>query len=210
MKLLLAILVVGALFFGVDSVARGVAEGRAASYVQSEMELDEEPEVSLGGMPFLLKALGGSIPDVEVKADSIVAEGLKLEDIVITFDSIEASLGGLLSGDAKGVTTSGGTGKAALSAESLADYLRKRDVPVEIMLVRGALAVTSPQLGTQNGDVSIDGDNLLISSPALPEPLAIRLPGITEGLVYEDVTITRDSIELEVSIPAGRLRSPAA
>lgn len=209
-KILVSLVIVGALLFGVDMVARGVAEGRAASYVQSEMELAEEPEVSLGGTPFLIKALGGSIPDVEVKAGRIVAEGLKLEDVVITFDSIDVSLGGLLSGDPKGVTTSGGSGEASISSDSLTDYLRKSGAPVEIMLIRGALAVTSPKLGTQNGDVSIKGDDLLVISPALPEPLAIGLPGITEGLVYENVSITRDAIVLEVSVPAGRLRSPAS
>lgn len=209
-KILISLLVVGALLFGVDTVARGVAEGRAASYVQSEMDLAEEPEVSLGGTPFLLKAIGGSVPDVEVKAGSIVAKGLKLEDVVITFDSIDVSFGSLLSGDPKGVTTSGGTGEASIKADALTEYLEKRGAPVEIMLIRGALAVTSPQLGTQNGDVAIDGADLLITSPALPEPFAIRLPGITEGLVYEDVSITRDALVLEVSVPSGRLRPPAS
>ena len=210
MKILLSLLVVLALLFGVDVLARNTAEGRAASYVQSEMDLAEEPEVSLGGMPFLLKALGGTVPDVEVRADSIVTEGLKLENIVINFDSIDVSLGGLLSGDAKGVKTSGGTGEASLKADALTKFLRDSGAPVEIMLVRGALAVTSPKLGTQNGDVSVDGDDLLVISPALPDPLAIPLPGITEGLIYKDVSITRDAIVLKVSVPAGRLRSPGA
>ena len=210
MKIIVAVLAVGALLFGVDTFARGVAEDRAASYVQNEMDLAEKPEVSLGGTPFLLKALGGSVPDVEIEAESITTKGLRLEDVVINFDSIEASLGGLLSGDAKGVTTSGGTGKASLTGGALTDYLKGRGAPVDIMLVRGALAVTTQQLGTQNGEVSVDGANLVITSPAIPRPLEIKLPGITEGLVYENVSITRDAIVLEVSVPAGRLRAPAA
>ena len=210
MKFLLGLVVVGLLLFGVDSVARNVAEGRAASYVQNEMDLAEEPEVSLGGTPFLPKALGGTIPDVEVKADKIVAKGLEVDDVVITFESIDVSLGSLMSGDAKGVTSSGGEGSATLTADSLTAYLKEKGVDAEIMFVRGALAVTTPELGTQTGELSLKDGRLSIASPGVPRPIRIRLPGITEGLVYEKVAIDRENIVLDVSVPAGPLRAPAA
>lgn len=210
MKILVSLIVIGLLFFGVDALARNVAEGRAASYVQSEMDLAEEPEVTLGGTPFLINAAGGTIPNVQVDADRIVAKGLELEDVAITFESVDVSLGGLLSGDAENITTSGGEGTASLTAASLSSYLEQQGAPAEIVIVRGAIGVTTQQLGTQNGELSIENGRLAIRSPALPRPLKVRLPGIAGGLVYEDVSIDRDAIVLEVSVPPGPLTAPAA
>ena len=210
MKLLVSLVVLGLLFFGVDALARNVAEGRAASYLQSEIGLEEEPEVSLGGTPFLFQAIGGSIPNVQVNADELVAKGLELHDVAITFDSVEVSLGSLLSGDAEKITTAGGDGTAHLKAAALSRYLKQQGAPAEIVIVRGAIGVTTPQLGTQNGEVSIDDGRLAIASPALPRPLKVKLPGIAGGLVYEDVSFDREGLVLEVSIPPGPLTAPAA
>lgn len=210
MKILVSLFVIGLLLFGVDALARNVAESRAASYVQGEMDLSEKPEVSLGGTPFLLQALDGSIPNVEVDAEALVAKGLELHDVAIMFDSVDVSLGSLVSGDAERITTSGGKGTAALSPASLSRYLERRGVPVEIVIARGAIGVTTPQLGTQNGKLSIDDGRLTITSPALRRPLKVRLPGIAGGLVYDDVTIDRSGIVLGVSVPPGPLTAPAA
>ena len=209
MKIFLAILVIGGLLFVADTTARGVAEGRAASYLQEELELQDEPEVSFGGAPFLLKAMGGSLSSVEVEADDIVSRGLRLHDVSLRFDSVEASFGDLMSGSG-GVRTEGGTGTASLSAEDLSSYLKKRGAPAEIMIFRGDIAVTTPELGTQIGTPTLEDGFLVISPEGSPVPLRIRLPGITGGLEYDKVSIDDKLVILEFSVPAGPLEAPAA
>jgi hypothetical protein len=208
-KIFLAILVIGALLFVADTAARGVAEGRAASYLQEELGLEDEPEVSFGGTPFILKAMGGSLPSVEVEAEDIVSRGLRLHDVSLQFDSVKASFGDLLSGSGS-VRTDGGTGSASLSAEDLSSYLKKRGAPAEIMIFRGDIAVTTPELGTQIGTPTLENGFLVISPEGSPMPLRIRLPGITGGLEYEKASIDDKIVTLEFSVPAGPLEAPAA
>lgn len=79
------VLVVGALVGGAvvaDGVARDRAEARLATELQSRIPgLDAEPDVTIGGVPFLTQLLGGELDDVHVAAPVAVLEGLALQDV---------------------------------------------------------------------------------------------------------------------------------
>jgi hypothetical protein len=126
LKWVLGFLVAVLVLAGVgDALARSAAEKRAADHVQRSLDLDEAPEVSLGGWPFLVHALRGSFPTIEVTVGSLRARGVELEEVNVILQDVEVELDQILAGSAEGVRSKSGRGQAALTEESLEEFSAK-------------------------------------------------------------------------------------
>ncbi len=68
---LVAIIVLLAVAVGLDALARGVVERRAAQTLQQELGTSQQLSVSIGGWPFSLVFITGTAPTVTVTAPSL-------------------------------------------------------------------------------------------------------------------------------------------
>lgn len=84
------VLVAGGLV--VDGLARASAEDRIASEIQGSMPgVDEEPDVTVAGFPFLTQLAGGRLESIEARADEATVEGLRMEDVRLRLRGVSTS-----------------------------------------------------------------------------------------------------------------------
>lgn len=117
--LLIVVVILAALFVVVDRVAVHFAEGEAADKLKATENLDDTPDVSIKGFPFLTQVAGGSLDDVEVGIKTYeAATGNGGETIRI--DDLKADMKGVdFSGDYSSATASTATGTATVAYDEL-------------------------------------------------------------------------------------------
>lgn len=208
MKWILGFLAAVLVLAGVgDALARSAAEKRAAEHVRRSLDLDETPGVSLGGWPFLVHALRGSFPTIEVDAGSLRARGVRLENVAVTLEDVEVKLDQILAGSAEGVRSKGGKGVATLSEDEL-NRVVARAGPVATVRLEGDRAFVEAGGQEAPGTLEVTGTELVIKSEGLPRALRIELPGVIEGLTYEAVEVRDGRAHLEFGLSSARLRAP--
>jgi hypothetical protein len=120
MRLLIALAIVGAMLFGADLFLRTVTETRAENQMESVLDLRNKPDVTLGGWPFVIKALSGNFPSISLEIANERVRGVELSNISLEVRDVELDLGSLLSDSSEAVRMGGGEGTAALTEEALA------------------------------------------------------------------------------------------
>ena len=203
-RLLILVAFVVALFVIADFVMRQVAEDKLASRVGDALELDETPDLRLGGWPFVLRALDGNFPEVEVTADTLSSRGVVLEDVDVALRDVRFDLGQIISGADRSVRTGGGTGTAALTASALDEAARREGVDATFDFAGGEVVVTSESFGQAAGTPTVSGRKLTIEAEGFPEPFSIDLPGIGDA-TYDSVEVDGERLVVEVTLPPGRL-----
>ncbi|MGI8775200.1 MAG: LmeA family phospholipid-binding protein [Actinomycetota bacterium] len=208
MKWVLGFLVAVLVLAGVgDALARSAAEKRAADHVQRSLDLDEAPKVSLGGWPFLVHALRGSFPTIEVTVGSLRARGVELEEVNVILQDVEVELEKILAGSAEGVRSKSGRGQAALTEDEL-NRVVARAGPAATVRLDGNQVFVEVEGREVPGRVEVTGSQLVIRSKGLPDALRVELPGVIEGLTYEEVEVRDGRAHLSFGLSGARLRAP--
>ena len=172
--LILAVLViVGGVI--ADSALRSYASNKVAGELQSALDLTKEPEVSIGGFPFLIEALSGRMESVSISAQGLEKDDVTLSDIDVTLSKVRISLSGLISGKSKKVRIGSALGTASLKTEDLATALGEPGFNISAF---------------DPGIVSIDGTTLSIG------PTTVELPSIVDGIEYTDAELDGNLIRL--------------
>jgi hypothetical protein len=203
-RLFIFLAVVVALLAVVDFMMRQIAEDKLAARVGDALELDEKPDLKLGGWPFVLRALDGNFPEVEVTADTLSSRGVVLKDVEVSLRDVRFDLDQIISGADRSVRTGGGTGTAALTAEALDEAARREGVDATFDFESGGIVVTSESLGQAAGTPTVSGRTLTIEAEGFPKPFSINLPSIGDA-TYESVEVDGERLVVEVTLPPGRL-----
>jgi hypothetical protein len=94
-KLLWTLVVVAVLLLVADRVADFAAERTAADKLQSSQRLDSQPDVSIGGFPFLTQFANGRYQDVSASAHDVQVgssgNGLMLSTVHVDFRTVTTS-----------------------------------------------------------------------------------------------------------------------
>jgi hypothetical protein len=125
----LAVLVV--LLVGVDFGARWIAEDRVATQLQSQLELDNEPDVAIGGFPFLTQAAAGEYGSVTLTAEHIPYRQLKDITLVADLGDVTLPPQSLIDGTVRSIPARTVTASAQVDPADLARVLHVSDVTVE-------------------------------------------------------------------------------
>jgi hypothetical protein len=202
---ILLLFVVGLLMVA-DFVLRQVAEDKLAGRVASALELEAEPDLKLGGWPFVLRALDGNFPEVEVSADRLSSRGVVLRDVEVSLRNVRFDLGEVISGSDRSVQTGGGRGSAALTAEALNAAAERAGADITFDLVDGEVVVTSEALDRPAAAATptVSERTLTIEAEGVPQPFSLTLPSIG-GATYESVEVVGERLVVQVSLPSGRL-----
>lgn len=207
-KLLVVLLVLGAIFVAVDLVVKNIAEDKAAEQLRDRLGLNATPVVSFSGWPFLLRALDGSFPEVGVSAERLEERGLVFSEIDLSLENVTFSVSDILDGKARAVRAKGGTGSASLSEGALNQVLANEGAPFEIDLSEGGASADVPGAGRQSVDVSVADGRLILQVEGAPSPVSITLPQFLDNVTYESGRVTDSSIEMEVKLGPTSLQRP--
>lgn len=83
----LAVLAGGA--YLVDTMLRGEAEERVAAEVQQAIPgVEQPPDVTIEGFPFLTQVAAGELSSVRLTAPAATVEGLRLQDVVVRLHGV--------------------------------------------------------------------------------------------------------------------------
>lgn len=188
-----------------DLVARGIAERRIAERAASSLDLDDEPDVTIGGWPFVLAVLNGTIPEIEVESAHVTRRDVSLDKVSLRLLDVEfdvASLGA----DGGRVKIGGGEGEATMTDDSLTSLLQSEGAPVEVRFEGSRVLVRAEGVpGEARGDVSLDGGDLVVSGEGLPATYSVSLPRLGRRIDYSSLTIVGGRARLILDIEAGAL-----
>jgi hypothetical protein len=170
---IIVILIVGGVI--ADSALRSWASNKVAGEMRSALNLTEEPQIAIGGFPFLWEAITGRLESVKVTAAGLERSGVSLTDVEVTLEDVRISLPKLISGEAKKVRIGSAHGVAHLASADLASALGQPGLD---------LSVVDPSI------VTIDGTTLSVGSTSM------ELPALVDGVDYTEARLNGDVIEL--------------
>jgi len=117
----IALVVLVLLLVGADFGAAAFAEHTISQKVRTQLQLSDDPSVTIHGFPFLTQALGGDYGHISVSAAGIpVAD--KLQDVAVNaeLENVSAPLSDLTAGNTKSITIGELTGSVTIKAADLA------------------------------------------------------------------------------------------
>ncbi|MDT0166950.1 DUF2993 domain-containing protein [Actinotalea sp. AC32] len=203
--LVLGVLVGGAVV--ADGVARDRTEERLASELRRQIPgLDTEPDVAIGGVPFLTQLVGGELDTVRVTAPSAVLEGLPLHDVDVHLTGVstdepttarEATMSALArTEDLSEVLDLGSD--LRVEGEHLVASFEVLTATVDVVLAPTAagreIAVDVVELRALGG--SVDPDDV----PGLGDrfdALTVPVDQLPEGLELTRLTVVEEGVRIE-------------
>ncbi|MFI5841520.1 DUF2993 domain-containing protein [Catenuloplanes sp. NPDC051500] len=198
-----------------DRTAAAIAEHRLTTRLSCAVTLTD-PEVSVGGFPFLTQLAGGTFADVRLRADAATVHDIALTKIDIRAtgvrgsgaDSITASamidysgLSTLLAG--RDTTLSG----ARLGGDDAGRLMIATSIPLRgltmAVTVYADLTVTGDQLTITPGEVELADLGLRLPASRLPgeraDPRTVPLPALPDGFTYQRISATPAGLLLAVT-----------
>lgn len=211
-KLAILLLILVVLAVVADSWVRGVAERRLATELQSSFDSGEDVEVSLGGFPFVIRAVSGHLPEAEIRSPKLVREGIRFTDVTLAFKDLRFSLGKLLDGNIRSISIGSGEGSVALDEAALSKAIARTGRGVDIEIVESGVRITSgPVSGVVPLTISEEGLVLpieqlgVLAVNQLGRQIVIPLPKVVGDLTYESVEVVNHHVELSFTLDDVRL-----
>jgi len=181
--LIVILVVLVGLLVAADRVGAYAAERTIADQSAKQMRQlgvsSTEPEVTVGGFPFLTQVAGGTYKEITIVLRDVEKDGVRLPVLDVHATGVNAELGTLISGDGP-VTADEITGTATVGYES----------------VRALLELAAKRLGSQGGVSLASGVTLAESGGKLQ----VRLPVTVIGLSFTAVGVG------DVTVNAGKVR----
>lgn len=188
MRKLIGLVVTLVLLFAADSAARGFASARMSAGLAGALNLEEEPEVLIGGFPFLWELIRGDFENISVSVDDFGTGDVVLDEASVTLREVSFAPIGALTGDIEKVSIESARGTARVNTGRLADALEKAG-----SLVGGLSLDDLP-------GVSVEGRTLSLG------PLDLELPVMTDGMSYESAELIEDKLVLRFTLDEKTLR----
>ena len=137
---LVALVVVAALVAG-ELIARPLAERAVGRDVKRRYQLDQRPEVQLGGFPFLVRVALGRLPSAHGRLTDTEVEGLRIQEARLRFDDVRFDPARLADADGE-VTAAGGSALVSVTDDDLTRFLAGRGVDTPVRFRAGEVQVT--------------------------------------------------------------------
>ena len=204
-RFLIAIVVLGVVFFFGDTALRSVAEHRAADELRDGLSLSDTPSVGIAGWPFTVHLIAQSFPSVHVAGRDVSVEGLTVTKFDLELRDVDFSVSKLLSAGKRSIEIQSGDGSISLSSEVISERLGAEDIPFEFSIDGDEATLSSPELGADvSVDVSLSGHSLTMDPPGF-DPISIDLPQIDDQVEYRSVSVSGDAIRARFHLAAGRI-----
>ena len=187
-----------------DIILRGVAEGMVAERMAQQMDMSEEPDVSIEGWAFLPQAVGGTYSEIDITADNATIADVTVEQINATATDVEAPLADMLSQPS---VTAGRVDGSFVVPYSYFNSHLPEGITVSTEggqpRITGELAL--PELGLSTtvsavGEFTVDGDTVHVRpSDIQVGDLPVDVSGMVEGMLTFSVQAPRLPFGLEIT-----------
>ncbi|MEA2452897.1 MAG: hypothetical protein QOG04_1607 [Actinomycetota bacterium] len=202
-KLVVLLVVVGALIAG-DMWLKATAESRVAQAMQKTFDSPGTSKVELGGFPFVLKLISGTIPSAKVTSSSLERDGVMFTDVRMTLEDIEFSVSKIIAGELGSVKVRDGHGSAAIKGNDLVAALGAIG-GLEVTLRDGKLLVRAGGKEV-SADVTLKNTNLVVRAPGIGRSFEVALPRFVQGLQYRSVRLSGSTVVVEFSLENANFR----
>ncbi|MFC8042895.1 DUF2993 domain-containing protein [Nocardia sp. NPDC057353] len=123
MRALVILIVVAAIaLIAGDRIAVVLAQNEIGRRIAAEYALGRDPEVTIGGFPFLTQAAGGRYETVDIRADEYSDRDVTVRDLRLTLTDVTAPLADLVAGDTSTLVAAGATAEAVVPYETVRRY----------------------------------------------------------------------------------------
>lgn len=204
---LTVVVVVGVGGLVADEVVRSRTESEIAVLVRATIPgVEQTPDVSIGGFPFLTQLARGRIDELRATVPEATVEGLRLEDVAVNLTGVTTVPPYIAAGAVMTALTTPDAVEAVLTVEldlevSNGQLVARTDlmgVPLDVVLV--------PRVVGQDVEVDVTGfvlSGVGVDSAELPDGLAEQLqgirftvPGLPEGMTLTSVDVVADGLRL--------------
>ena len=185
-KLLILLVVLLVAAAAGDLWLRNYASDRIAARLASSLELEEEPEVEIGGFPFLLGALRGRFESISISGTSLTRDGIELQEVELTLENVRVAVTDALTNLDK-VRVGSGRGGAVLTRDELVGELQGAGAPID------------PATLPTDGEIPLEGASLVLGPHNFP------LPVITDEMVWERARVEDGDVHLSFRLGRTRL-----
>jgi hypothetical protein len=196
--------ILAGVYVAADFALRAYAESQVAAAVQAELRLSRQPDLSLGGFPFLPRAAGGRLDQVTADAgDVAVQAGLSFRRVDLTLHEVSFSAPSLIFGRSTTFRARRGDGTARLTGEDITRAIREAGNNVEVRLAEGLVHLSGGGLpGELTARVSVEGTTLHLRPENIPLPLdiAIDLGELVPGVRYTRIRIVGSEAVVTLSL----------
>jgi hypothetical protein len=202
--LIVTLVVLAALFFVGDQVARAYAENRIADQIESS-GLNTKPSVHIEGWPFLTQIASHNVKAIDISASDATADNGKL-----TFSFTAKATGVHLNSSFNGATINQINGQALFPFSSIANAAGLAGVATisaDPAAGPNAVQASAPVVGSITGTVTQTAPNQItltfgslsglaqLFSGALPaKSTVIDIPALPAGLQVKSVSVTSQGI----------------
>jgi hypothetical protein len=211
----------------VDRAGAWAAEGRIAEEVSKQTDelgiSASEPEVTVGGFPFLTQVVDGRYEVITIVLRGVSADGLTVPTLDIRATGVNAQMGTLMSGDGQ-ITADRVDGTATIGYDSVRALIDEPEV--ELTERDGALRVSLPltvagqrftavgvaDVAVDDGVVRLDVSDLSIEDGTLPPQaeqlladaaaaveIELKLPPLPFGLRIEGAEVRPEGVAVTAS-----------
>jgi len=231
-RLLVALVVLAGLLLVADRGLAAAAQRTVASEVQLAAGLAAEPDVDLGGFPFLTQAVRGRYDRVEVSSTRVPAGALVLDRLDAVLLGAQVPLGEAISGSVARVPVEQITARALVSYDQLEQQAEDRGLTfapdagrlrvtgtVEIF-GRELSAVAVSRLDVVDGDLIVTAESFEVGSDladslltgALEGRFDLRVPvqDLPYGLTMTAVEVAPDGVVVLAQATDTVLEAPPA
>jgi len=203
------------------------AESEISARVEQQYKMSSEPEVTIGGFPFLTQAVSGHYDEIRIVTGAIVVEGVQLERVDIIARDVSAPLSDLMTqpsvvaGTARakvmlpyselqkrlpeGIVIENEDGEPRLSGDlALGQYSTPVTADLEVAVEGKTIAVTPSdiELGQNEfGDMGIVEDMLQMQVPVPEMPFGLEVTSIEALPNGVEVSAEASDVEL-AGVPA--------
>lgn len=156
-KTVTIVVVVAAVLVGVDFAGAAFAEHTVSQKAREQLALDNDPEVGIGGFPFLTQAISGEYGHITVEAKSIpVQDVLQDVDVKAELYDVDAPLSDLTQGNVNNITIGRAEGAITLKASDI-NRISPLDNIRDLQIAASSEAYV--RNGEGSGEQATDGDD---------------------------------------------------
>ena len=191
-RVIIAVIVIAAVYLIVDFAGRIWAEAYVASQVERTLGLSSKPDVTFGGPLFVPQLLSGKLSSANATASDFTSNNVSFTSATLSLKDVEFSPGKLLFHQDATIVAHSGSGSATMTAKQLTDAFHAQGIPVDIRFQSdGTVRVAASRFPVAViVEATIEQGELVLrpSNPVFRKiSFSLSLPELVPGLTYTAV-----------------------
>ncbi|KUP98031.1 LmeA family phospholipid-binding protein [Thermobifida cellulosilytica] len=200
-KVLVLLIFLLVLLVAADRGAHYAAESEIAKRISQQYDMASEPEVTIGGFPFLHQAIGGEYQEIHVVTGAMTVEEVQVDRVDVTLTDVRAPFSDLLT--EPNVVAGGVEGTVLLPYSELQKRLPE-GVVIEAAngapRMSGDLAYQGFSASLSSGfTIEVDGDELTVTPQDIELGEDLVPTSVVESMLTLTMKLPRLPFDLEVT-----------